>query len=52
MRDQGDAEPCGNECKNGAVIVSGQRRYGSHMAACELQRGVVLLVRSFGRTTV
>lgn len=38
VRDQGATEPRGSECISGAVIVSGQRQYGSEMAACELPR--------------
>lgn len=38
VREAGATEPCGNECKYGAVIVSAQCQCGSHMAAHELPR--------------
>lgn len=31
MRDQGATEPCGNECENGAVIVSPSRAGMDHI---------------------
>lgn len=39
VRESGATEPCGSECKYGAVIVSAQRQHGSNMAAHELPRG-------------